>query len=64
MTASSDKTPTLMSRLNPLIVKGFRERLRLKQMIAWGLFILILTSCVYVTAFIEGSDEHWTYDYE
>ena len=48
--------------LNPLIRKGIRERLRLKQIIAWGLLTLILTSFTYLTAYLEGSDGQWIYD--
>ena len=50
--------------LNPLIRKGIRERLRLKQLIAWGLLTLILTSFTYLTAYLEGSDGQWIYDEE
>jgi len=50
------------AELNPLIRKGIRERLRMKQLIAWGLLTLILTSFTYLTAYLEGSDGQWNYD--
>ena len=48
--------------MNPLILKGIRENLRLKHLIAAGLFSLIICSTVYLTAFLEGSDGKNKYD--
>lgn len=42
--------------MNPLIIKGIRENLRTKHLIAAGLFSLIVCSTVYMTAFLQGSD--------
>ena len=49
---------------NPLIVKGVHERLRLKQVIAWGLFALIITCFAYLTVFLEGKEAEWVFDDE
>ncbi len=49
---------------NPLIVKGVRERLRVKQMIAWGLFALIITCFAYLTVFLKGKEPEWVFDQE
>ena len=53
-----------MTNMNPLIIKGFRERLRVKQLIAWGLFALIVTSFAYMTSYLEGRDQSGYYDHE
>ena len=50
--------------LNPLIRKGYQERLRTKQLVAWGLFTLILTSFVYMTSYLEGRHQPGYYDYQ
>ena len=42
--------------MNPLILKGIRENLRTKHLIAAGLFSLIVCSTVYLTAFLDGSE--------
>ena len=42
--------------MNPLILKGIRENLRFKHLIAAGLFSLIVCSTVYLTAFLQGSE--------
>lgn len=42
--------------MNPLLIKGIRENLRTKHLIAAGLFSLIVCSTVYMTAFLQGSD--------
>ena len=48
--------------MNPLILKGIRENLRLKHLIAAGLFSLIVSSTIYLTAYLEGSEGRWTQD--
>ena len=40
--------------MNPLIIRGIRERLRTKNLIASGLFSLILCSSLYLSAFLDG----------
>ena len=40
--------------MNPLIIRGIRERLRTKNLIASGLFSLILCSSLYLAAFLDG----------
>ena len=40
--------------MNPLILKGIRENLRTKHLIAAGLFSLIICSTFYLTAFLQG----------
>ena len=40
--------------MNPLIVRGIRERLRFKNLISSGLFSLILCSTLYLAAFLDG----------
>ncbi len=42
--------------MNPLIIKGIRENLRTKHLIAAGLFSLIVCSTFYMTAFLQGSE--------
>ena len=48
--------------MNPLILKGIRENLRLKHLIAAGLFSLIVCSTLYLTAYLNGSEGHWVQD--
>ena len=48
--------------MNPLILKGIRENLRLKHLVAAGLFSLIVCSTLYLTAYLEGSEGSWTQD--
>ena len=48
--------------MNPLIIKGIRENLRLKHLVAAGLFSLIVCSTIYLTAYLEGSEGSWTQD--
>ncbi len=40
--------------MNPLVVRGGRERLRTKNLVASGLFSLILCSTLYLAAFLDG----------
>ena len=40
--------------MNPLIIRGIRERLRAKNLIASGLLSLILCSTLYLAAFLDG----------
>lgn len=40
--------------MNPLVIRGMRERLRVKNLIASGLFSLILCSTLYLAAFLDG----------
>ena len=48
--------------MNPLILKGIRENLRIKHLVAAGLFSLIVCSTIYLTAYLEGSEGSWTQD--
>ena len=48
--------------MNPLILRGIRESLRTKHLIAAGLFSLIVCSTVYMTSYLEGSKGKYTYD--
>ena len=50
--------------MNPLILRGIRENLRIKHLVAAGLFSLIVSSTVYMTAFLNGSEGKYTYDKE
>ena len=45
--------------MNPIILKGIRENLRLKHLVAAGLFSLIVCSTLYLTAYLNGSAEKW-----
>ena len=45
--------------MNPLILRGIRERLRGKHLIAAGLFSLIVTSTVYFTAYLDEAGGGW-----
>jgi len=48
--------------MNPLIVKGIRENLRPKHLIAAGLFSLIVCSTIYLTSYLEGSEGKYSKD--
>ena len=48
--------------MNPLILRGIRESLRTKHLIAAGLFSLIVCSTVYMTSYLEGSKGKYSYD--
>ena len=48
--------------MNPVILRGIRERLRIKHLIAAGLFSLILTSTIYFTAYLNEANGGWTYN--
>lgn len=50
--------------MNPLILKGIRENLRPKHLIAAGLFSLIVCSTVYLTSYLEGSEGKYGKDPE
>ena len=50
--------------MNPLILRGIRERLRVKHLIAAGLFSLILCSTIYLSAYLEGAEGKWVLDRE
>jgi len=50
--------------MNPLILRGIRERLRVKHLIAAGLFALILCSTIYLSAYLEGAEGKWVLDRE
>jgi hypothetical protein len=50
--------------MNPLIVKGIRENLRPKHLIAAGLFSLIVCSTIYLTSYLEGSEGKYSKDPE
>jgi hypothetical protein len=50
--------------VNPLILRGIRERLRPKHLIAAGLFSLIISSTIYFSAYLKGADGHGYFDYE
>ena len=48
--------------MNPLILKGIRENLRLKHLVAAGLFSLIVCSTLYLTAYLNASEGKWDRD--
>ena len=50
--------------MNPLILRGIRERLRTKQLIASGLFSLILCSTIYLSLYLYGASDEKIYDRE
>ena len=50
--------------MNPLILRGIRERLRTKHLIASGLFSLILCSTIYLSLYLYGSSDEKVYDRE
>lgn len=50
--------------MNPLILRGIRERLRVKHLIAAGLFALILCSTIYLSAYLKGAEGEWVLDRE
>ena len=50
--------------MNPLILKGIRENLRAKHLIAAGLFSLIVCSTVYLTSYLKGSEGKYSQDPE
>ncbi len=48
--------------MNPIILRGVRERLRIKHLIAAGLFSLIITSTVYFSAYLNEANGGWNYN--
>ena len=50
--------------MNPLILRGIRERLRTKHLIASGLFSLILCSTIYLSLYLYGASDEKVYDRE
>ena len=50
--------------MNPIILRGVRERLRIKHLIAAGLFSLIISATLYFTAYLEGAEGDWILDHE
>jgi len=50
--------------VNPIILRGVRERLRIKHLIAAGLFSLIISATLYFTAYLEGAEGDWILDHE
>tara|TARA_B100001057_G_scaffold77240_1_gene72061 strand:- start:9131 stop:10768 length:1638 start_codon:yes stop_codon:yes gene_type:complete len=48
--------------VNPIILRGVRERLRIKHLIAAGLFSLIITSTVYFSAYLNEANGGWNYN--
>ena len=49
--------------MNPLILKGIRERLRVKHLIASALFSLIITTTLYLSTYLNGMQERRHYDF-
>lgn len=45
--------------MNPIILRGVRERLRIKHLIAAGLFSLIVSATVYFTAYLDEAGGGW-----
>ena len=48
--------------MNPLILRGIRENLRPKHLIAAGLFSLIVCSTAYMISYLEGEKGKYAYD--
>lgn len=48
--------------MNALILRGIRQNLRPKHLIAAGLFSLIVCSTAYMTSYLEGAKGKYTYD--
>lgn len=48
--------------MNPLILRGIRENLRSKHLIAAGLFSLIVCSTAYMTSYLEGAKGKYVFD--
>ncbi len=53
-TVSATAFPTLF---NPLIVKGYRERLRLKHVLTWGVVVIVVAGFIYAIAFFLASNQ-------
>jgi len=49
--------------MNPIIIKGIRERLRPKHLLASALFSLIIAATVYLSAYLDGMQEKKNFDY-
>ena len=49
--------------MNPIILKGIRERLRAKHLIASALFSIIITTTLYLSAYFDGMQKQRHYDY-
>ncbi|MEK9784354.1 MAG: hypothetical protein VW312_06880, partial [Opitutales bacterium] len=48
--------------MNALVLRGIRENLRLKHLIAAGLFSLIICSTAYMTSYLDGAKGKYAYD--
>ena len=48
--------------MNPIILRGIRERLRIKHLIAAGLFSLIVSATIYFTAYLNEANGGWSYN--
>jgi len=48
--------------VNPIILRGIRERLRIKHLIAAGLFSLIVSATIYFTAYLNEANGGWDYN--
>ena len=48
--------------MNPVILRGIRERLRIKHLIAAGLFSLIVSATIYFTAYLNEANGGWSYN--
>jgi hypothetical protein len=48
--------------MNPILLRGIRERLRIKHLIAAGLFSLIVSATIYFTAYLNEANGGWSYN--
>jgi len=43
--------------LNPLVIKGYRERLRMKHALSWGVVVVVVAGFIYAISYLMGTHQ-------